>query len=128
MINNYKIPNNACIERQTAVIETQQQNPMKIGLAPLLISLTILVFNPMAAIAMIIKNLLNSFNGAVTVPGRLNTVVMTDANTKNKIKNGNIFLISNVLSLLSASRVLFISYAKVIGIIANVLVSFTIVA
>ena len=99
MINNYKIPNNACIERQTAVIETQQQNPMKIGLAPLLISLTILVFNPMAAIAMIIKNLLNSFNGAVTVPGRLNTVVMTDANTKNKIKNGNIFLISNVLSL-----------------------------
>ena len=77
---------------------------------------------------MIIKNLLNSFNGAVTVPGRLNTVVMTDANTKNKIKNGNIFLISNVLSLLSASRVLFIANAKVIGIIANVLVSFTIVA
>ena len=77
---------------------------------------------------MIIKNLLNSFNGAVTVPGRLNTVVMTDANTKNKIKNGNIFLISNVLSLLSASRVLFIANTKVIGIIANVLVSFTIVA
>lgn len=101
---------------------------MKIGLAPLLTNFTILVLRPIAAIAITIKNLLNSLIGAVTVPDRLKTVVITDARMKNKMKNGKIFLRLNVLSLFSALRARLKAKTKVIGIIAKVLVSFTIVA
>ncbi len=45
---------------------TQQQNPKRIGFPPFLINFTISVFSPMEAIAIIIKNLLNSFKGRNT--------------------------------------------------------------
>ena len=101
---------------------------MKIGWAPLFTSLTIFVFNPIAAIAITIKNLLRSLIGAVILPGRLKTVVITEARIKNKIKKGKIFLRLKVLSLFSASRVRLKANTKVIGIIASVLVNLTIVA
>ena len=66
----------------------QQQNPVRIGLVPVLMSFIILVFRPMAAIAMIIRNLLSSFNGAVTPTGRRKTVVTTDARMKNSTNIG----------------------------------------
>ena len=49
------------------------------------------VLSPIAAIAMIIKNLLSSFKGLVIVAGRLKTVVTTDARTKKRMKKGKIF-------------------------------------
>lgn len=49
------------------------------------------VFNPIAAIAITIKNLLHSFKGAVTVAGSWKTVVITLARMKNKTKNGKDF-------------------------------------
>ena len=48
----------------------QQQNPVRIGFIPVLTSLIIFVFRPIADIAMMIRNLLSSFNGAVTPAGR----------------------------------------------------------
>ena len=77
-----------CIPRLTAVIPTQQQNPVKIGFPPVFINLTIFVFSPMAAIAMTIRNLLSSLSGAVTSAGSWNTVVTTEASTKNRTKKG----------------------------------------
>ena len=87
------------------------------------------VFIPIAAIAMIIKNLLNSFRGVVITGERLNTVVITAAKTKYKIKNGNIFLrLTFPPSAFSSFLVLTKASTNVMGIIARVLVSFTIVA
>jgi len=60
----------------------QQQKPVKIGFPPVLISFTIFVFNPMADMAITIKNLLRSLIGAVISNERLNTVVTTDASIK----------------------------------------------
>ncbi len=110
------------------MIATQQLNPNKIGLPPLFTNFTILVFNPIAPIAITIKNLLNSLIGAVVVFGKLKTVVIIDAKTKNKIKYGKIFFKFTLLLLFSLSRVRLNAKNKVIGIIARVLVSFTIVA
>ena len=67
-----------CILRLTSEIPSQQQNPVKIGFVPVFINFTILVFSPMAAMAMTIRNLLSSLSGAVTSAGRPKTVVMTD--------------------------------------------------
>ena len=77
--------------RLTKEIQSQQQNPMRIGLPPDFTSLTISVLSPMAA--MTIKNLDNVFKGANTVlltPFMVQTVVMTDAKTKNRMKKGKI--------------------------------------
>lgn len=49
--------------RLTAVMPIQQTAPSKSGLPPVFISLMILLFRPIALIAMIIRNLLNSFIG-----------------------------------------------------------------
>ena len=78
----------------TNVMPIQQHRPMKMGLPPVLTSLTTSVLKPMAAIAMTMKNLDKVLMGAVTAAGKANTVVMTLANTKNRMKNGKIFLMS----------------------------------
>lgn len=85
---SYHIPSTCCIPRLTSVIPTQQQNPVKIGFPPVFTNFTIFVFRPMAAIAMTMRNLLNVFSGSVTVAGSENTVVTTEARTKNSTKNG----------------------------------------
>ena len=66
---------------------------MIIGLPPFFISLTISVFKPIAAIAITIKNLLNSLNDAkklVGTPHPTAIVVITEAPMKYRIKNGKI--------------------------------------
>ena len=91
----HQIPRICCITRLTPDIPTQQQKPINIGFAPDFISLTILVFKPIAAIAIMIKNLLSSLSGEKKLfgtPRDTETVVITEARTKNKIKNGKIFL------------------------------------
>lgn len=63
----------------------QQQAPRRIGFPPDLISFIILLLRPIAAIAMMIKNLLSSFKGentAADIPKFMATVVMTDASIK----------------------------------------------
>ena len=87
-VNFYQTPITCCIPRLTAVIPAQQQKPVKIGFPPVLMSLTMLVFRPIAAIAMTIKNLLSVLSGSVTAAGRANTVVTTEASTKNRTKKG----------------------------------------
>ena len=82
--------------RLTQAMPIQQHKPMKIGLPPVFTSLTMSVLKPIAAIAITMKNFDSVLMGAVTATGSANTVVMTLANTKNRIKNGKIFLMSNV--------------------------------
>lgn len=71
---------------------TQQQKPVNMGLAPVFTSFTMFVLSPIAAIAIIIRNLLKSFSGAVVSDGRRNTVVTMEASTKKRTKYGNVFL------------------------------------
>lgn len=52
-----------------------------------------LVFRPIAAIAMTIKNLLISFKGLVTAAGRWKTVVTTEASKKTAQRRGKSFQI-----------------------------------
>lgn len=82
--------NTCCIIRLTKAILIQQQSPRIIGFMPVLINLTILVFNPIAPIAIVIKNLPDSVNVFVTLVSILNTVLIIAANKKNKINQGNI--------------------------------------
>ena len=66
---SYHIPSICCINRLTAEIPTQQQKPIRIGLPPDLMSLTMLVLRPIAAIAITIKNLLTVLNGEKKASG-----------------------------------------------------------
>lgn len=78
--------------RLTRVIPIQQAMPIRIGFPPVLTSLMMFVCSPMAAIAMIMKNLDNSFSGANTsigTPTAAAIVVMMDAPIKNRMKKGN---------------------------------------
>ena len=61
--HHYQIPMTCCISRLTTVMLAQQQAPKSSGFPPLFTSLMRLLFKPMAAIAMIIKNLLSSLSG-----------------------------------------------------------------
>lgn len=124
----YIIPRAICSKRLTAAMDTQQTNPMKIGFVPVFIRETMFVLRPMAAIAMTIKNLLRSFNGLVTVPGRAKTVVITDASTKNKMNIGKARLKLNVEAPSFFLRACKMPRTRVIGIMAKVLVSLTMVA
>ena len=66
--------------------------PSKIGLPPDLISFIRLLFSPIAAIAIMIQNLLKSFKGTKEcedTPALKATVVITDAIIKNIINIGN---------------------------------------
>ena len=87
----YQIFKILCIPRLTQAIPTQQQNPVKIGFPPVFTRLIIFVFNPIAAIAIIIKNLLSSLSGMVIEAGSWKIVVTTDASTKNNTKYGKDF-------------------------------------
>ena len=123
------MPSTCCIPKLTSEIPSQQQNPVKIGFPPVLTSLTIFVLRPIAAIAMTIRNLLSSLSGSVTAAGSWNTVVTTEASTKNRTKNGKDFF------RLKVEPSDFFSYlprqmarTSVIGMIARVLVIFTIAA
>lgn len=60
---HYHSPITRCISRLTAVMPAQQQAPNSRGFPPLFTSLTTLLFSPIAAIAMMMKNLLSSFSG-----------------------------------------------------------------
>lgn len=122
------MPMAACMARLTAAMDTQQINPMKIGFAPVFTREMISVLRPIAAIAMTIKNLLRSFNGLVMEAGRAKTVVMMDASTKNKMNIGKARLKLNVEVPSFFFRAWRMPRTRVIGIIARVLVSFTIVA
>ena len=80
-----------CIARLTTVIPTQQEAPRRIGFPPDLTSFTTLLFRPIAAIAMIMKNLDSSFSGANTsalTPRLMHTVVMTAAMIKYRMNIG----------------------------------------
>ena len=74
-------------------IHIQQIKPKIIGLPPFLINLITFVFKPIATIARTIKNLLNSLNGvknSAEMPAEMETVVMTEAAIKYRMKNGKI--------------------------------------
>lgn len=59
----YHMPIKCWKRRLTPVIPIQQLSPKRIGFPPVCMSFTMLVCIPIAAIAIIMKNLLNSFNG-----------------------------------------------------------------
>ncbi len=85
----------------------------------------------MAAIAQTMKNLLNVFSGvknAEGTPALMQMVVIRDANTNHKIKKGKIFLNSTLLPspLFCFARTN--ANTSVIGMMAKVLVSFTVTA
>ena len=74
---------------------SQQAAPKNNGFPPVLTSFTMSLFNPTAAIAATIKNLLIVFSGLNIAPSTPNfsaIVVIKDAAIKYRIKNGNIFL------------------------------------
>ena len=73
---------------------TQQQAPSSRGLPPLFTSLTRLLFSPMAAMAMIMKNLLSSFRGRNTAPDTprdVQRVVTTEAQMNHRMNRGKAF-------------------------------------
>ena len=85
----YQIPSTTCIPRLTAAMATQQQNPIRMGLPPVFTSLTTLVFKPMAAMAIMMKNLLcclKRLKKEASTPRETQKVVTTEASRKNKIK------------------------------------------
>ena len=59
----YQIPRICCMNRLTPEMPSQQQSPIKIGLPPVFTNFTRLVLRPIAAIAIMIRNLLNSLIG-----------------------------------------------------------------
>lgn len=127
--------NTCCIPRLTAAMAIQQHKPIKMGLPPVRTSLTMFVFSPMAPIAMMMKNLESSLKGWNTedgTPTEVATVVIMDANTKNKMKNGNTFFRENVFSWVVPIRLALAvrhrANTNVMGIMARVRVSFTMVA
>lgn len=81
----YQIPMTCCIKRLIRVMPIQQQAPRSIGFPPERISFGRLLFRPMAAMAMTIRNLDSSFNGAkrlASAPSMMHTVVKTEARIK----------------------------------------------
>ena len=79
-----------CIIRLTIVIPHQHDAPTAMGFPPVLISCIILLFNPIAAIAIIIKNFDNSLSGwntSALIPICTQMVVMIAAPPTT----GNIF-------------------------------------
>ena len=94
----YQRPNAHCRPMLTPAMAIQHTSPSKIGFPPVLTSFTKLVFNPMALIAITIKNLLSCLRDRNAVLAYSNTadpvnkdairVVTTDAKTKYKINMG----------------------------------------
>lgn len=126
-----------CIPRLTMVMPTQQHPPRISGFPPDLINFTTLLLSPIAAIAIMIKNFDNSFNGANTsalTPKVMHTVVITAAMMKYKMNIGNALFRLNLFDGRSALLEFAADFARiidkirVIGIIASVRVSFTVTA
>ncbi|MFA7074498.1 MAG: hypothetical protein WC234_04845, partial [Endomicrobiaceae bacterium] len=69
----YKILKTYCITRLIAAIAIQQEKPINIGFEPVFTSLTMFVFKPIAAIAIIMKNLLNSLVLSVNIGDKSKT-------------------------------------------------------
>lgn len=121
--------------RLTREMLIQQQRPISIGFPPDFTSFTILVLSPIADIAMTIKNFESSLKGEkkeLSTPREVQTVVIIEASTKKTMNIGKTFL---RLKVLFASDCSFLSFlvrqnarTRVMGIIARVRVSFTIVA
>lgn len=138
MVKYYQIPKMCCNNRLTKVMAIQQLAPRINGFPPVFTSFTISLFRPIASIAITIKNLLISFNGTNmlgSAPKIVAIVVMMDAIMKNPINVGNaLFKLNPSFSLRPkfsfASSFLPTIYdnARVIGIIASVLVSLTVAA
>ena len=112
----------------------QHAKPRMSGLPPDLMSFTMSVLRPIAAMARTIKKRLSSFTGANTdasIPTAEAAVVMIDAHIKYSINVGNIALMLTDAPSppdCFARRVRRNASASVIGIIASVLVSFTVTA
>ena len=91
----YHIPSIFCRHKLVRMIPIQQANPKNIGFPPVFTNFITSVFNPIAAIAMIIKNLLKFLNGENRLAGIWNKlvqiVVINDAAINQIIKKGNIF-------------------------------------
>lgn len=121
-----------CIINVTTVIPIQQAIPIKIGFPPLFTNFTTFVLNPIAPIAITMKNLDNSFNGwnvSAGIPAAVATVVIILAPMKKSIKNGNTLRIDTFSPLCSSAFLARYSASpKVIGMIASVLVNFTVTA
>lgn len=85
-----------CSIKLTTVIAIQQVAPSNIGFPPFLIILMILLFKPIAAIAIIMKNLLSSFKGinkSGLTPNLILIVVIID---------GSVNLLVEILVFLSS--------------------------
>ena len=92
LLDSYQIFMIYCIIRLTTVMPIQQDAPSRIGLPPDFTILTTLLFKPIAAIAIMMKNLDNSFSGANTsalTPRLLHIVVIIAAMIKYRINIGN---------------------------------------
>lgn len=98
----YQTPMACCIKIETREMAAQQQNPINIGLPPFFTNFTISEFRPIAAIAMIIKNLEQLFkkpNAASAAPmtaafsakNTLTSVVTADARIKYRMNMGKTF-------------------------------------
>ena len=72
-----KSPVTLCTPSETAVMDTQQHSPRSIGFPPLRISFTILVFSPIAPIAIAIKNLASHFAKIIEINEEQNRVSLS---------------------------------------------------
>ena len=119
------MPSNCCIAKLTKIIPIQQRAPSTIAFPPCEINFLISVLSPIADIAIIIKNFDKNFIVDKKEAGSGSTVVKIDASRKNKMNVGKEF---NTLTFSVFSFDFIIPSTSVIGIIARVLVNFTIVA
>lgn len=116
----------------TQDIPIQHTNPIRMGFPPVLTSFIIFVLKPMADIAITIKNLDTVLNGENTsgfIPAAEAIVVISDAPIKKRIKNGKTLLnLKPLVEVPFSERARRKASTSVIGIIASVRVSLTIVA
>ena len=116
------------------VIPIQQEAPRRSGFPPDFINFITLLFRPMAAMAIMMKNLDSSFSGANTsalIPILIHAVVIIAAMMKYKINIGNaLFMLKfPAFSPFTDADFAWIrDNTSVIGMIARVRVSFTVTA
>ena len=109
----------------------EQVEPRINGFPQVLTSFIISLFNPIANIAITIKNLLNSLSGMnrfASAPKLIAIVVIIDAMMKYAINMGNAFLKLNDFPSFFVFLACNNERINVIGMIANVLVNFTVTA
>ena len=109
----------------------QQQAPIRMGLPPVLTSLTRSVFRPMAAMARMIMNLLRSLKMLKALEGTpqaVQMVVMTLAAMNHRMKKGKIFFRLTFWPASFWPRVRRKASTRVMGMMARVRVSLTVTA